>query len=151
MCQKNKAIYVPAQWVTLVRCAKVKKPYIVFEMCNQDFLDFKPLVDNPGLNWKMSTDNDIIKWNNVKVVSASFEKPFILNINYSLDADSNFISLNIILKKSRGRHTAHCTPKNAYTEKIPIDKLKLKDLLSLCDKGLIPTMYHDFYHSLVTA
>ncbi|KAF0753072.1 Uncharacterized protein FWK35_00014280 [Aphis craccivora] len=84
-----------------------------------NFLDFKPLVDNPGLNWKMSTDNDIIKWNNVK--------------------------------KNRGRRTAYCTPKNAYTENIPIDKLKLKDLLSLCDKGLIPTMYHDFYHSLVTA
>jgi len=87
----------------------------------------------------------------VKVVITSFEKPFILNINYSLDADSDFISLNIVLKKNRGRHTARCIPKNAYTEKIPIDKLKLKDLLSLCDKGLIPTIYHDFYHSLVTA
>lgn len=120
-------------------------------MCNQDFLDFKPLVENPGLNWKTSTDNNIIKWNNVKVISTSFEKPFILNINYRLDADSNFITLNIILKKNRGRHTAHCAPKKAYTDKIPTDKLKLKDLLSLCDKGLIPSIYHDFYHSLVTA
>jgi len=59
--KKNKAIYVSVQWVTLVRCAKVKKPYIFFEMCNQDFFDFKPLVDNPRLNWKMSTNNNIIK------------------------------------------------------------------------------------------
>jgi len=77
-----------------------------------------------------------VKWNNLKVVSTSFEKSFILNINYSLDADSDFISLNIILKKNIRRHTARCTPKNAYTKKIPIDELKLKDFLSLCDKDL---------------
>jgi len=97
--KKNKAIYVPAQWVILVRCAKVKKSYIVFEMCNQDFLDFKPLVDNPGLNWKMSTDNNIIKWNNVKVVSTSFEKPFIHKHQLQLGCRQQFYKLKYYIEE----------------------------------------------------
>lgn len=150
MQKKNKVIYVPAQWVTLVRCAKVKKPYIVFEMSNQDFLDFKPLVENSGLNWKTSTNNENIKWNDVKVVTTSFETPFILNIYYSLNTNSNCITINILSKKNRGRHTAHFEPANAYKKNIPIDKLKHNDLMSLCNKGLIPTVYHAFYSSLTT-
>lgn len=40
---KGKLIYVLSQWVTLIRCAKVTgKPYTVFEVSNEDFLDFKP-------------------------------------------------------------------------------------------------------------
>jgi len=37
---KGKLIYVPSQWVTLIRCAKVTgKPYTVFEVSNEEFLD----------------------------------------------------------------------------------------------------------------
>jgi len=65
--KKGKSIYVPAQWITLVRCAKVTgKPYIVFEMDNNEFLDFKPLVKENRFNFKTTCDGDLIRWNNIK-------------------------------------------------------------------------------------
>jgi len=66
---KKVVIYVSSQWVTLVRCAKLNKnSYLVFEMPNEDFLNFKPMVENADLNWKKSTNNEIIKWNNIREI-----------------------------------------------------------------------------------
>lgn len=129
---------------------KSKKSLYCFWNVLQDFLNFKPLVENEALNWKTSTDNQLNKCNNVKVVSTSLEKPFILNINYSLDTNSNLITINIILKKNKGRNTTYSIPIKAYKGEIPTDKLKLNGLLSLCNKRLIPSAYHSVYHSLVT-
>jgi len=63
----------------------------------------------------------------------------------------DIITLDILaLKKNKERchDTQHFIPKFAYKGKIPTEKLKVKDLLSLCDNGLIPSMYHDFYRTL---
>jgi len=79
--KKGKIIYVPSQWMTLVRCAKLKKNlYVVYELSNEDFLNFKPLVENKELNWKLSTEKEIIKWNNIKEIMVSYKSPFISNI-----------------------------------------------------------------------
>lgn len=43
-----------------------------------------------------------------------------------------------------GRHQTRNTSQQAYTEKIPLEKAKLKDLLSLCETGLVSLTYHDF-------
>jgi len=54
--KKGKTIYVPAQWVTLVQCAKVKgTPYSVKEVSNKDFLDFKHIINNSEYNWKLAS------------------------------------------------------------------------------------------------
>lgn len=45
--KKGIIIYVPMQWVTLVQSAKVtKEPYLVIQISNNEFLDFKWLVEN---------------------------------------------------------------------------------------------------------
>lgn len=60
--QKAKTIYVPIQWLILISCAKVTgKLYTVIEVSNEDFLDFKPLVDNKLCNWKTGRDDSNIK------------------------------------------------------------------------------------------
>jgi len=75
--KKGKSIYVPVQWVTLVRCSKVKgNQFRVIEVSYDEFLDFKPLVEDKKFNFKTSTNGDIIKWNSVKQVFVSFESPF---------------------------------------------------------------------------
>lgn len=74
---KGKLIYVPSQWVTLIRCAKVTgKPYTVFEVSNEEFLDFKPLVDDKHCNWKTASNDSVIRWTNIKEITANFENPF---------------------------------------------------------------------------
>lgn len=147
--KKGKIIYVPSQWITLVRCAKLNKNlYVVYEMSNEDFLNFKPLVENKELNWKNSTTKEIIKWNNIKEIMVSYKTPFILKIKYDYNA-MHFFTVDIISTKNYGRHQKRTSfPIKAYEGKIPIEHLKKNDLVSLCDKGLIPSMYHNFYKSL---
>lgn len=97
--KKGKVIYVPSQWVTLDRCAKLNKnSYLVFEMSNEDFLNFKPMVENADLNWKKSTNNEIVKWNNIREISTSFEMPFTLKIKYDY-SNTDYVIMDMILKK----------------------------------------------------
>ncbi|KAF0699609.1 Uncharacterized protein FWK35_00038188 [Aphis craccivora] len=148
--QKGKVIYIPAQWVTLISCAKVNgKPYKVIEVSNEEFLDFKPLVNEKQFNWKTADDGTKIKWNSIREITVDYKNPFQLFIKYDLNA-ADFIKIDINKghKKQRGRHQPRCEPIKAYNGKLSIEKLKISDLLSLCSMGLIPTAYHDFYKSL---
>lgn len=150
--KKGKVIYTPDQWVTLIRCAKVKgEPYTVFEMSYNDFLDFKPLVENTFLNWKTeSDDKTLIKWNNIKELSVNFEYPHSLQIKYNLNS-TDFIQINLIKKGQRGRHyniIKRLVPIAAYTKQLSVEEAKIKDLISLCKNGLIPKTYHAFYENL---
>lgn len=147
--KKDKIIYEPSQWITLVRFAKLNKNlYVVYELSNEDFLNFKPLVENKELNWKTSTTKEIIKWNNIKEIMVSYKSPFILKIKYEYCA-TDFITIDILISsRNKGRHQKRTIPIKAYERKMSIDCLKKKDLVSLCDKGLIPSMYHHFYKSL---
>lgn len=96
---KGKVIYVPPQWVTVISCAKVTgNPYKVFEVPNEEFLDFKPLVDDKQSNWKTTIDGSKIMWNSIKEITLNFENPFELNIKYDLST-SEFIKINIKRKK----------------------------------------------------
>lgn len=146
--KKGKSFYIPAQWITLVRCAKVTGiTYKVFEVANAEFLDFKPLVEEKRFNFKTTCDGDQIRWNNIKEIKVSFESPFEFNIKYDFNSP-DFININFIKKKQRGIYQNHNIPKKAYDGKLPIEKAKHDDLLSLCAMGLILSTYHDFYKSL---
>lgn len=100
--QKAKTIYVPIQWLTLISCLLEQvtgKPYTVIEISNEDFLDFKPLVDDKLSNWKTGRDGSNIKWNTIREIVVTFEKPFELYIKYDSSA-SDFVEINITLKKN---------------------------------------------------
>lgn len=87
-------IYVPVQWVMLIRCAKVTgNPYVIKEIANEEFLDFKPIVEDKSYNWKSADEGSIIKGNQIKEFMVTFEKPFILNIKYNLSS-SDFFTIN---------------------------------------------------------
>lgn len=118
--EKHKTIYIPFQWITLVRCAKISgKPYEVFELSYEDFLDFKQLVENSQFNWKTSTDSKVIKWNSVKEITTSYKTPNTINIRYNLNSTST-VTMNMLAKKKRGRFQERCIPLRVYKEKLPV-------------------------------
>jgi len=105
-------------------------------------------VDDKQCNWKTASDGSVIRWTNIRELTANFENPFQLELKYDLSA-LEAIKINITrLKKNRGRHQPRCKPIRAYHQKLGIEKLKILDLLSLCSMGLVPSTYHDFYKSL---
>lgn len=127
--KKGKSIYVPEQWVTLVRCSKDNgNPYVVIKIAIEEFLDLKQKVEDKSNNWKPSVDGCLIKWNQIIEVMVPYEKPFILHIKYNL-MSSDFIKMDIKIKKKKGRHQTRINPTQAYSKKLPIEKAKLEDLL----------------------
>lgn len=68
----------------------------------KSFLNFKPVVQDKTYNWKTAVDGSLIKWNQIKELMVTSEKPFILNIKYNLTS-SNFITMNLKNKKQIGR------------------------------------------------
>jgi len=49
-----------------------------------------PLVDDKLCNWKTGRAGSNIKWNTIREIAVTFEKPFELYIKYDLSA-SNFV------------------------------------------------------------
>lgn len=143
--KRQSVLYVPEQWITLIRMAKtVGKVYNVTEMSQEDFLDFKSLVGNK--NWKTDNGKGMIKISQIKEISTSYNTPNVIFLKYDLSSDSIRCDLT---KAKRGRPSRiDQFPSKVYTNLLPIDKKKLTGLLWLCDTGKIPTMYHGFYRSL---
>lgn len=147
--KKGKSIYVPEDWIALVTSAKINgEPYRVQTVRSEEFLNFKPLVENDNMNWKIQTNKDKVLWSQIKELSTSYRNPFQFEIKYKLNCTDTF-NVSLLKTKNKGRFQPRVEPAQAYLEKLRIDKAKLADLLSLCQMGLIPTEHHGFYKSLV--
>lgn len=59
--------------------------------------------------------------------------------------------MTTIKTKGRPRNFANFELKQAYTSNLKIPAAKVKDLLCLCKKGLIPSAYHNFYNGLIAS
>lgn len=147
---KNKLIYIPDEWYTLVRWAKQNSPsYTVVEV-NQDLvLDFKAWLHTK--NWIKDTNTEKISWNKIREVKVLGDNPDIIEFKYDFFED-NYRKLNCSnnLKLTRGRKKKEqeVILEKVYNNPIPIPELKYKDLISLCDTMIIPKKYHDFYEKI---
>lgn len=54
----------------------------------------------------------------------------------------------ILITHKETRNNAVTTLKKAYSEPLTISKEKYKDLMNLCETGIIPIKYHQFFKSL---
>lgn len=94
--KKRKIIYVSFHWVTLVQCTKVTgQPHNVIEVSNQEFLNFKPIVQDTSYNWLSAANGS-----QIKEIMVTFENQFFFNIKYSLTLP-DFNTINIRNKKQK--------------------------------------------------
>ncbi|XP_022826364.1 uncharacterized protein LOC111356295 [Spodoptera litura] len=159
---KNKMVYTPDQWYALIRWAKQDgRPYLVQEMTTSDFIDFKALL--PGCNWTVNTNRERVFWSQLRQLEIRPESTD--RIHYKIDfCEHEFkcIIVNNVLEtpKTRSRNrlredTSQISDPllrpltQAYKGKLPIPKAKLQDLKYLCQNNIIPSIYHDFYMSLI--
>lgn len=65
---KSSPIYVPDQYITLIKTAKkTGKPYTVEELTHDNFFDLKPLCTG---NYNIDDDGNKFKWTDLKIVKA---------------------------------------------------------------------------------
>lgn len=153
--KRQSVLYVPEQWVTLIRMAKTTgKVYNVTEMSQSDFFNFKNIT--AFQNWKTDREKKKFNISKVKEISFKFSEPNRGFFKYEYDASENK-AIDIKepkLEKRKGRPEKNIKEniglQQLYVHPLPIDAKKLKGLLWLCDTGKIPPMYHNFYKNLTS-
>lgn len=127
---KNKQIYIPDEWYTLVRWAKQKSPpYTVVEVDQDLILDFKAWLHTK--NWTRDTNSEKMSWNKIREVKVQGNSPDIIEFKYEF-YEKNYRKLNCTnnLKLTRGRKKKEqeLILEKAYNHPIPITEVKYKDL-----------------------
>ncbi|KAJ4426116.1 hypothetical protein ANN_26925 [Periplaneta americana] len=133
----------PNDWYQLVRSCKCKKPFKVFVMEGQHFLDFNSLTKTSGpyLRKKVDTEGNKFLWTSTHWLKYTRETAKIF-FKSSLSEEESFRELSI---RRRGKsilptslHMIHEGPVSVSAEK--------KDILELLP--LIDNVFHDFYKNL---
>lgn len=141
---RHKIIYTPSEWKFLVRWAKVEDPYEVVEMTSDDILNYSNLISaDTTKKWEKNSQNQKIKWRNIRVVCVEASHPNILLYKY--DYDDEFQKL---VQPVTRRSAANFNLKKCYSGPLSISKDKYKDLMKLCQTGIIPKSHHNFYNGL---
>lgn len=150
---KSGPIYVPEQYVSLIRCAKkTGKPYKVHEISHEDIKDLKALSVDLGLQITKNTDGEQFKISEVKVLKV--EKNHLGKLFYKTSYENeDFKEVNVFLSRrgnkiNRVSNIKHASLKNAYPRKVGISEKKKDGLLSLFRKKCIPNCYATFYSNL---
>ncbi|KAL4715291.1 hypothetical protein ACJJTC_010861, partial [Scirpophaga incertulas] len=160
--KKNKIIYIPQQWIALIRCAKsTGEPYVVKEVNQDSILDFKQLLRCYN-NWEYDVNNVKVSWSKIMHIRFICDLPNIIKFQYDSLTD-NEMAINIAQHKTvslrsvtrRAPKEPQCIEKElpnnilqAYNSLLPITIAKYKDIISLCKSNAIPAIYHDYYINL---
>lgn len=142
---KSGPIYVPDQYVTLIRTAKkTGEPYNVQELSYDSVYDLKALV-NLGLQNLKNENNELVKIGDLKVVR------FVKNENcmfYKTSYEQKEFQ-KLELKPTRGtRNQTIQYLQKLYRDKPKLNVQKKASILSLFKKNSIPNYYFNFYNNL---
>lgn len=150
--KKGKKIFVPSQWYSLIHCAKrTGNPYNVIEMEQRNFYNFRTIMEK--FSWELNCSAEKVFYNQIRLLKILKDSPEIIRYKYEFEED--FKNINLLQKKGRKKPPSEALllliPEHLYSSQIPIPDLKFKDLKTMCEKKLIPEMYHDFYMNLKQA
>lgn len=144
LIEKNKKfykeIYVPNDWLEVIKTARKKQPFKIIRPTASDFFSSKSLEKNIT-NRKISVRNTKVEW--LKIQWLKFHKlhPFSIFYKYSNNEEVHFEEVNVKKKKSEV-----IIQKLDALEKPTIAEKKKKDLLELLQ--FIPPVHHTFYSNL---
>jgi hypothetical protein len=146
--KKAGSIFVPTQYVAIVRTArKVKSPLEVEEMDQSHFFDFKQAANHFLKNRTHLADNTRVHWRNIRQLVVLKSQPFKVFLAYRHTEELREIDIRGKAKRSKASALGYQL-KKAYKRPIPVPKAKKEDLLALCKAMAIPTIYHSFYEGL---
>lgn len=145
--KKSGPIYVPDQYVTLIRNAKKRgNPFIVQELGYNEFLDLKSLSEEMTLNTSKDTAGNLIKLSEIKMVR--FTKGCD-TYSYRTNYIEEWTDVKIRIRRSENKKSIDgIQVKPAYKSKISIPEKKKEDLLHLLKTNIIPKYYEPFFNGI---
>lgn len=146
-------IYVPQQYVTIIRGAKKSgKLYQVKELNYEEFFDLKDLAAKSGFNVLKNPNGELVKVSDITILRVEKEFPFRVLYKTSF-SETDFKVIEI--KKARVSSTRSSNEfpiipelKSAYNDKQKIKDKKKEGLSKLMEKNIIPKYYSQFYKNL---
>lgn len=143
--KRTEDIFVPSQWMNVMRQAKKKNPkFIVSEMRKEDFVSSKPL-EKLIVNRKKSITGDRISWNRFQNIIYDRNSPFILKVKEYNPNESPIIEIS--LQRNRvSKKIGEIKLPLLYPNGRPIDKQKYDDLKELMK--YVPKHHHSFFNAL---
>lgn len=151
---KNKTVYTPDQLYEIIMNAKIQNKFIINEMSQADFYNFKSQVTS-NKNWLHDTNGNKVLFSKIKEVKACPEIPNKLFFKYDFENNDYLVLDTTNRTSSRTRKTNVCSENSnellrAYNNYLPISSALYKDLINLCNTNAIPLHYQGFYRNLVT-
>ena len=144
--KRSNFIYCPSQYYSLARCArKTKKSYVVTEMENDDFFDFK-MSSKQLKNFTVDETGRKVQWGKIRQILIDRNRPHIMQFKYN-HCESRYLELNFF-RRCRKKVFPALSLNPLYDEPLPISRAKYDDLLFLCNSGFIPRSYHSFFRNL---
>ena len=142
--KSGKEMYIPQQWMELVRHARKQKPFTVVEMQSSDFVDLS-LTAKQLINRKKASDGFTVKWLNIQAIRFTKQDPQLMKFKYVCEDEVDWSELDLRPGRERNRRNS-VTTLVATQHQQRIKKNKYDDLQFL--KPYIPSVYHAFYDSL---
>lgn len=146
-------ISIPKDWFNFVKLVRGKVPFNVVEVKQENFKSFSTFLTGPLVKRTIDAEQEKVNW--LKIVWLRYDKNFgIIQFKYSLDDEIPFRHLDLRKGAQRTRtkyitkNISHLVAPQTYSEPVPVDVEKKKDLISMLP--LIDSTYHSFYHDLKT-
>lgn len=144
--KKSGPIYVPDQYVNLIRDAKKRgNPFIVREMHFSNFYDLKALTEEQAINFQKDLKGDIIKLTELTMIKFTKNCDF---YEFKTSYEREWIQVNLKLARRKRKQPSQINLKPAYDSKINISDSKKNDLLQLLRSNIVPSYYEGFYSNL---
>ncbi|XP_045491096.1 uncharacterized protein LOC123690980 [Colias croceus] len=145
---KSAPIYVPEQYITLIRTAKKKgNPYRVHELNHESFFDIKKIADGVGSNYSINEDREKVKMGDIKVIRVGkiHNDRFFYKCSFKEDS---FKTVLVKTRASKIKKNLSSEIQPLYSTKLPVSDSKKAGILTLIDKNIIPRFYKNFYENL---
>lgn len=153
-------IFVPAQYMTLIRLAKTSgKPYEVYELNHENFFNLKDLASRIGTNFSKNINNESVKMSNFNIIKAEKEQPDKLFYKTSY-SEEQFQTILVKRPRTSGKtrsssntdsDTTVIELQKLYSAKPGINEKKKTSILSLFTKNqqsVVPQYYCNYFQSL---
>ena len=140
-------MYHPDNWVTILRMARRKQPFKVVPFSFGDFVDLHHLCEVQFSNVKKDVTGEQVNWLKIKMLRFNKERPNAILFKYNFDDEFRTIKVSVSGRR-KSVETLKGEERPAYEDVQPISDAKKKDLVSLCETGVIPRCYHAYYRQL---
>lgn len=143
--------------VTIDGVKHTKLQYQTKEFKYNDFYDLKKLAEETITNKSKDCKGQPVKWLKIKRMKYLKSEPTKVFFNYDMSEELFYIDIlgktpatSKRPKRRRDKEPHEASLNKLYSQPVPITKAKKNDLITLCEKGVIPEEYHGWFSSLLS-